>query len=122
MGGENAIQKEIAKLTEHWQTFTDGDHAILHWLLKTADVPLANTFIKIKEQFDADNGDWFIQLTSEFRDMQSFAGDLAEEFNELIEEGLAEADGDTPLNDWKSRTCARRKVDFTHFFSAATPS
>ncbi|MCR6653302.1 MAG: hypothetical protein NVV73_18220 [Cellvibrionaceae bacterium] len=116
MGGENAIQKEIAKLTEHWQTFTDGDHAILHWLLKTADVPLANTFIKIKEQFDADNGDWFIQLTSEFRDMQSFAGDLAEEFNELIEEGLAEADGDTPLNDWKKPDLRKAQSGFHALF------
>lgn len=116
MGGENAIQKEIAKLTEHWQTFTDGDHAILHWLLKTADVPLANTFIKIKEQFDADNGDWFIQLTSEFRDMQSFAGDLTEEFNELIEEGLAEADGDTPLNDWKKPDLRKAQSGFHALF------
>ena len=52
MSGENAIQKEIAKLSEHWQVFTDGDHAILHWLVKPSNVALANTFIKIKEQFE----------------------------------------------------------------------
>lgn len=116
MGGENAIQKEIAKLTEHWQSFTGGDHAILHWLVKTSNVPLANTFIKIKEQFDADNGEWFIQLTSEFRDMQSFAGDLAEELNQLMEEGLAEADGDTPLNDWKKPDLRKAQSGFHALF------
>lgn len=101
MSGKNPIEKEIAKLGESWQAFTDGDQGILCWLIKSSDVALANTFIKIKEQFDEDNGEWFIQLNSEFRDMQSFAGDLAEELNGLIEEGLAEADGDTPLNDWQ---------------------
>lgn len=116
MSGENAIQKEIAKLAEHWQVFTDGDHAILHWLVKPANVPLANTFIKIKEQFDADNGDWFIQLTTEFRDMQSFAADLAEELNELVAEGLEEADGDTPLNDWKKPDLHKAQSGFHALF------
>lgn len=116
MSGENAIQKEIAKLTECWQTFTSGDQAILHWLVKPANVPLANTFIKIKEQFDADNGEWFIQLTTEFRDMQSFAGDLAEELNELMEEGLQEADGDTPLNDWKKPDLRKTQSGFHALF------
>lgn len=116
MNGENAIQKEIAKLSEHWQTFTDGDQAILHWLIKSTNVPLANTFIKIKEQFDEDNGEWFIQLTPEFRDMQSFAGDLAEELNELIEEGLAETDGENPVNDWKTPDLSKAQSGFHALF------
>lgn len=119
MSGENAIQKEIAKLTQHWQTFTDGDQAILHWLIAPTDVALANTFIKIKEQFDADNGDWFIQLTSEFRDMQSYAGDLAEELVELMQAGLEEADGDSPLGDWQKPDLAATQSGFHALFLSA---
>jgi hypothetical protein len=116
MSGENAIQKEIAKLTESWQTFTDGDQAILHWLIKPANVSLANTFIKIKEQFDVDNGEWFIQLACEFRDLQSYAGDLADELNELIEEGLQEADGESPLNDWQKPDIRSARSGFHALF------
>lgn len=116
MSGENAIQKEIAKLTEHWQLFTDGDHAILHWLLKPANVPLANTFIKIKEQFDVDSGEWFIQLACEFRELQTFAADLADELNELIEQGFQEADGDSPLNDWQKPDLRNTQSGFQALF------
>lgn len=116
MSGENAIQKEIAKLTGHWQIFTDGDHAILHWLIKPANVALANTFIKIKEQFDVDSGEWFIQLACEFREMQSFAADLADELNELIEQGFQEADGDSPLNDWQKPDLRNAQSGFHALF------
>jgi hypothetical protein len=116
MAQENAIQKEIAKLTQHWELFTDGDQAILHWLIKSTDIALANTFVKIKEQFDEENGEWFIQLTSEFADMHSFASDLTEELNELMEEGLADADGDTPLNDWKKTNLNEAQSGFHALF------
>lgn len=119
MNGQNAIQKEIAKLTEHWQSFTDGDQAILHWLIASSNVALANTFIKIKEQFDAESGDWFIQLTSEFHDMQSFAGILAEELVELMQEGLEEADGDNPLNDWQKPDLSTSQSGFQALFLSA---
>lgn len=101
MAQENAIQKEVAKLDQHWQEFTAGDHAILHWMVKTTDVALANAFVKVKERFDQKNGEWFIQLTSEFSGLHTFAGDLANELSKLMDEGLAEVYGDTLLVDWR---------------------
>lgn len=116
MATGNAIQQEIEKLTQHWEQFVDGDQGILHWLIKSTDVALANTFVKIKEQFDEENGEWFIQLSTEFRDMHTYANDLAEELNELMEQGLAEADGDTPLNDWKKTDLSEAQSGFHALF------
>jgi hypothetical protein len=79
-------------------------------------VALANTFIKIKEQFDVENGEWFVQLGCEFRDMQTFAADLADEFNELIEEGIQEADGDSPINDWQKPDLRNAQSGFHALF------
>jgi hypothetical protein len=101
MAQENAIQKEVAKLDQHWQEFTAGDHAILHWMIKATDVALANAFVKVKERFDQQNGEWFIQLTGEFVGKHMFAGDLANELYKLMDEGLAEVYGETLLEDWR---------------------
>lgn len=100
MAQENAIQKEVEKLAQHWQEFTAGDHAILHWMIKATDIALANTFVQIKERFDQKNGEWFIQLTNEFVEINSYAGDLATELNRLMEEGLAQ-EYEELLDDWK---------------------
>ena len=116
----NPIEKELEKLTQHWQQFISGNQGILHWLVKSTDVPLVNTFIKVKERFDEESGDWFIQLAVEFRDKHTFAGDLAEELNRLIEEGFkdtdGDSDGDAPPNDWKKTELSEAQSGFHALF------
>ncbi len=115
MNKTNAMQREIAKLAEQWQEFADGDQAILHWLIKSSDLPIAQTFIKIKEQFDEENPEFFIQLTAPFSNMQEFGNDLAEELNQLITEGLVDADGGE-TKDWQAPDIRHAKSGFHALF------
>ena len=87
----NAIEQEVTILNQHWDEFILGEQAILHWLINPADTLLVNALVKIKEQFDEESGTWFIQLTSPFATAAGYGYTLAEEFNRLIEQGLAEA-------------------------------
>lgn len=116
MSAENPIQKEIEKLTQHWLLFADGDHAILHWLVKSTNIPLVNAFIKSKEQYDKENREWFIQLGVEFRDKSSFAGDLATELNRLVEEGLEDLTKDGLSNDWTKTDVRETQSGFHALF------
>lgn len=87
----NAIEQEVAKLSQCWDEFILGEQAILHWLINPADTLLVNAFVKIKEQFDEETGTWFIQLNSPFETAAGFGYSLAEEFNQLILQGQEEA-------------------------------
>lgn len=88
----NAIEQELTILAQQWDEFIVGEQPILHWLIKSADSLLVNTFVKVKEQFEEDTGSWFIQLTCPFVSSETFGFHLAAEFNQLIAGGLEEAD------------------------------
>lgn len=88
MSQSNPIEKELAKLTEQWHEFIDSDLAILHWKVPQDAMQLVNTFIKVKEQFDEKNPDFFIHLTTPFNSAKQFGSDLTQDFLQAVEEGL----------------------------------
>jgi tetratricopeptide (TPR) repeat protein len=88
----------------------------LHWMVSSRNVPLVNAFIKVKEMVDQGDGDWFIQLAIDFHDKLSFAADLVEELNRLMEEGLKGADGDVPSDAWKKIELSEAQSGFQALF------
>jgi hypothetical protein len=90
----NAIEQELSILSNSWDEFIVGEQAILHWLINPADSLLVNAFIKVKEQFDENTGSWFIQLSCPFVSGETFGYHLAEEFNQLIRDGLDEVEAE----------------------------
>ena len=91
MSEKNPIEMELAKLDEQWEEFVSSEAPIFRWSLKPDALRLANTFVKVKEQFDDDASDLFITLSSSFTKGENFAFDLAEEMNSLLDEGFKDA-------------------------------
>lgn len=88
MNKNNPVEKEFKKLGSQWQRFLDSDLPIFHWMVPSDSVQLLNAFIKIKEQFDEKTPEMFVHLTVPFSGLEQFATDLADEFNQLVKEGL----------------------------------
>ncbi|HSC69464.1 MAG TPA: hypothetical protein VLC79_17350 [Cellvibrio sp.] len=91
MNNTNPVQQELEKLDEQWEDFTSSKLPILHWYFAPDDIQLGLTFIKVKEQLDEKNPELFIHLHSEFDDADKFGRALAEEMNQMIAEGIADA-------------------------------
>lgn len=96
---KNPFEKELDKLDEQWEAFIDTELPIFHWVFAPDDGQLALTFFKVKEQLDEKNPHLFIHLSSEFESAENFGYRLADEMNQLIKEGLAEADDDASEDD-----------------------
>lgn len=118
MTTQNAIQTELAKLDEQWHSFLDSDKAIFHWRFRPTDQPLANTFIKVKEQFDENDPQLFVQLTVPFSNAQEFGWELAAELNRLMDEGKSHADEDSPQEDWQAPDLTQLKSGFHALFAS----
>ena len=89
---KNPFEKELDKLDEQWEDFIDSELPIFHWVFTPENSQLALTFIKVKEQLDEKNPHLFLHLSTEFETTEGFGYQLAEEMNQLIEEGFADAD------------------------------
>lgn len=96
---QNPFEQELEKLDEQWEAFIDSELPIFHWVFKPEDGQLALTFIKVKEQLGEKNPHLFIHLNSEFDSTENFGYQLAAEMNQLIEEGLADADEEAVEDD-----------------------
>lgn len=96
---KNPFEKELDKLDEQWEDFIDSELPIFHWVFTPENSQLALTFIKVKEQLDEKNPHLFLHLSTEFETTESFGYQLAEEMNQLIEEGFADADEDASEDD-----------------------
>lgn len=94
MTEKNAIERELTKLEEQWQAFQETDRAILHWMIKTGDQQLSHVFVTLKEQFDEQEPDLFVQLKAPFTHAQEFGWALAKELNQRVAEGMQDADAD----------------------------
>lgn len=88
---DNAIAKELAKLDEQWEDFISSKKPLLRWYFHPNNLPLARGFIRYKEQFNEKNPELYIELHSEFADVDKFGYTLAQEFNTLIASTIAEA-------------------------------
>lgn len=116
MSQSNPVVKELDKLTEQWQQFVDSDLPVLHWKIPPDGSQLVNAFIKVKEQFDEKNPDLFIHLTTPFKGAQQFGWSLNEEFNVLVEEGLADSlEGEEDLT-WRKADVTAVKSGFQALF------
>lgn len=104
MSEKNPIELELDKLDAQWEDFVSTDKPIFRWLLKTDDQQLANTYIRVKEQFGDDTSDMFIGLHGEFTHAGDYGFQLATEMNTLLEEGFRAAiedearDGEEAVN------------------------
>jgi len=87
----NPIQQELEKLDEQWEDFTSSKLPLFRWYFSPDDIQLGLTFIKVKEQLDEKNPELFIHLHSEFSALDNFGRALAEEMNEMIADGIADA-------------------------------
>ena len=92
MTDTNPIQQELEKLDDQWEDFTSSKLPLFRWYFSADDIQLGLTFIKVKEQLDEKNPELFIHLHSEFHESDSFGRALADEMNEMIEAGLADAE------------------------------
>jgi hypothetical protein len=88
----NPIQQELEKLDDQWEDFTSSKLPLFRWYFSADDIQLGLTFIKVKEQLDEKNPELFIHLHSEFNEQDAFGRALAEEMNQMIEEGIADAE------------------------------
>lgn len=108
MSSVNPIQRELEKLNEQWEEFISSKLPILRWHFAADDMDLAFGFIKTKEQLDEKNPELFIHLHAEFHSVETFSYALAEEMNQMIAEGIADAELDeaesqspaTTIHDW----------------------
>lgn len=92
MTDTNPIQHELEKLDDQWEDFTSSKLPLFRWYFSADDIQLGLTFIKVKEQLDEKNPELFIHLHSEFYELDAFGRALADEMNEMIEEGIADAE------------------------------
>lgn len=125
MKPSNPIEGELAKLEEQWETFIDSEQPILRWLIPPDSYQIARAFVKVKEQFEDDNPDLFIGLASVFADPGRFAFALADELNQAVEDGLAEAEADDDAGDnpnplrWQPPGPGRHKNGFQALMACA---
>lgn len=91
MSNANPVQQELEKLDDQWEDFTSSKLPLFRWYFSPDDIQLGLTFIKVKEQLDEKNPELFIHLHSEFSEPDVFGRALAEEMNQMIEEGIADA-------------------------------
>ena len=91
MSTSNPIQRELEKLDEQWEEFIGSKLPILRWYFSPDDIELGLGFVKTREQLDEKNPELFIHLHSEFISAETFSFTLAEEMNQMIEEGIADA-------------------------------
>ncbi len=92
MSNSNPIQRELEKLGEQWEDFIGSKRPILRWYFSPDDIELGLGFIKTKEQLDEKNPELFIHLHTDFVSADTFSYALAEEMNELIADGIADAE------------------------------
>ena len=92
MKDTNPIQQELEKLDYQWEDFTSSKLPLFRWYFSSDDIQLGLTFIKVKEQLDEKNPELFIHLHSEFIELDSFGRALADEMNQMIAEGIADAE------------------------------
>lgn len=124
MTEKNPIERELAKLEEQWQEFQETDKAILHWMIKTGDQQLSHVFVTLKEQFSEQEPDLFVQLKTPFTNAQTFGWDLANELNQRVAEGIAEADADPealPADEhsaWQAPDLTQYKSGFHALFAS----
>lgn len=91
MNNANPIQQELEKLDEQWEDFTSSKLPLFRWYFSPDDIQLGLTFVKVKERLDEKNPELFIHLHSEFDEPDSFGRALAEEMNQMIEDGIIDA-------------------------------
>lgn len=92
MSEANPIQKEMEKLDEQWEEFISSKLPILRWHFSPDDIQLGLGFIKTKEQLDEKNPELFIHLHTEFISAETYSYALAEEMNQMIDDGIADAE------------------------------
>ncbi len=92
MKDTNPIQQELEKLDDQWEDFTSSKLPLFRWYFSADDIQLGLTFIKVKEQLDEKNPELFIHLHSEFFESDAFGRALADEMNQMIEAGIADAE------------------------------
>lgn len=118
MKSQNAMQRELAKLEEQWQAFLGSDKAILHWKVKAIDQQLANTFIKLKEQFSEEDPQFLVQLSVPFSGAQTFGWELAKELNRLMFEAKSAVDEEGPQEDWRAPDLGQLRSGFHALFAS----
>lgn len=91
MSKKNPIEQQLAMLDEQWEEYISSEQPIFRWALKPDAINLANTFVKIKEQFNEDSSDLFVGLSTNFIKAESYGFELAQELNSLLEEGFKDA-------------------------------
>lgn len=104
MSTPNPIQREIEKLHEQWEDFLNAKRPILRWHFLPDDIELGFGFIKIKEQLDEKNPELFIHLHAAFTSSETFSYSLAEELNQMIAEGIADAELDEAATQTQAAT------------------
>lgn len=92
MSEANPIQREMEKLDEQWEEFISSKLPLLRWHFSPDDIQLGLGFIKTKEQLDEKNPELFIHLHTEFISAETYSYALAEEMNQMIAEGIADAE------------------------------
>jgi hypothetical protein len=91
MSKVNPVQQQMVKLDEQWEEFASSKLSLFRWYFSADDIQLGLGFIKVKEQLDEKNPELFIHLHSEFEEGDAFGRALAEEMNNMIEDGIKDA-------------------------------
>lgn len=124
MSAANPIQRELEKLNEQWEEFISSKLPILRWHFSADDTELAFGFIKTKEQMDEKNPELFIHLHSGFHAAETFSYALAEEMNQMIADGIADAELEeaesqspaTTVHDWATPNLSDCRTGYNALF------